>query len=102
MACGPLGSEASHLTGLRQARAHPEAGRHARREGCGQRAAQARIDHPDASGHRLHDELAGEVFDAGRVLAHLPAGRTLRGFNLCLEQLASCDGRDVSWTRIAN
>ena len=71
------GSEGSHLTGLCQTHAHPEAGGHARRQGGGQPAAQAWLDHPDTSDHRLHYELTGELFDAGCLLTHLPVGHTI-------------------------
>lgn len=64
----------SHLTGLRQAHAHPEAGRHAGGQRGGQRAAQARVDDLDTSDHRLHDQLAAEAPDAVDVLAHLTGG----------------------------
>lgn len=62
-----------YLAGLCQAHAHSEACRHARREGCRQRAAQAWIDHPDTSDHRLHDQLTAELFDAVHLLTHLSA-----------------------------
>lgn len=64
----------SYLTGLCQAHAHSEAGRHARREGGGQRAAQTRIDHPNTSDHRLYYQLTTELFHAINFFRHFPAG----------------------------
>lgn len=67
-------AQGAYLAGLGQAHAHPEAGGHTRRQGGGQRAAQARIDHPDTSDHRLHNQLTGELAHPVHVLPNLPVG----------------------------
>lgn len=51
----------SHLAGLGQAHAYPEAGRHARRQGGRESTAHSRVYHTQASHHCLHYELTGEL-----------------------------------------
>lgn len=61
----------SHLTGLSQAHAQSKAGRHARGERVGQSIAQRRVDHAQASHHRLHDQLTGELLHTLNILINV-------------------------------
>lgn len=72
----PTFARVSHLTGLCQTHADPEAGRHAGGKRGGQRTAQAWVDDLDTFDHRLHNQLTAEAFDAVDVLAHLTVGHS--------------------------
>lgn len=70
--------QASHLTGLCQAHADPEAGGHAGGQRGGQRTAQSWVDHLDTFDHRFHDQLTAEALDAVDVLTHLTEGHNIQ------------------------
>lgn len=53
----------THLAGLCQAHANAETGRHARRQAVAEACPHRRIDDPEASHHRLHNQLCGELAD---------------------------------------
>lgn len=75
-------SEGSYLTSLCQAHAYSEAGRHAWRKWCRQRAAQAWIDHQDTFDNRLHYQLTAEPFDTVNLLTCLSVGQTKKKLSI--------------------